>query len=124
MAGGLGTLALSANMVAIPIGIAAAAWGQWKASKLQSKVELALKDFARAEAKMRKQTTIMSAGGKRIDELRSSILNAKETINTQLSRSDVNDEWDMHQIYKLAHMLAALLEEPVLTDDQQKALQR
>ena len=123
MAGGLSTLALSANVVAIPIGIGAAAWGQWKASQLKGKVELALKDFARAEVRMREQAAVMTVGGRRIDELKESILSTGSALTGQLQVSDEDNIEDLHRVYKLAHTLAELLEQPVLTPEQQRVLQ-
>ncbi len=123
MAGGLSALALSANVVALPIGIGAAAWGQWKASQLKGKVELALKDFARAEVRMREQAAVMTVGGKRIDELEESILNARSSLTGQLQVSDEDNIEDLHRVDKLAHTLAELLEQPALTPEQQRVLQ-
>jgi len=122
MAGGISTLALSANVVAIPVGIGAAAWGQWKANQLKGKVEEALKEFARAETDMREQRVIMTAGGKRMDELKDSILNTRTALTEQLQVSDEDNIEDLHRVYKLARTLAELLEQPVLTPDQQKVL--
>ena len=123
VAAGLSRLALAGSVVAIPIGIGAAAWGQWKAQQLKGKVEVALKEFARAEVKMREQSTIMNAGKQRIDELKDSILSTRSALTEQLQMSDEGNIEDLHRVYKVAHTLAELLEEPVLTFDQQRVLQ-
>ena len=123
MAGGLATLGTAASVAAIPIGLGAAGLGQWKAHQLKGKVEEALRDFAKSEAKMRQQAAIMNAGMQRTSELRDSIQNAASALTGQLAQSDENNLEDLHQVYKLAHMLAQLLEEPVLTPEQQEVLQ-
>ncbi len=119
MAGGLATLGTAASVAAIPIGLGAAGWGQWKAHQLKGKVEEALRDFAKSEAKMRQQAAIMNAGMQRTSELRDSIQNAASALTGQLAQSDENNLEDLHQVYKLAR----LLEEPVLAPEQQEVLQ-
>ena len=51
MSGGLAALGTGASVAALPIGLGAAGWGQWKAHQLKGKVEEALREFAKAEAK-------------------------------------------------------------------------
>ncbi len=123
MAGGLATLGTAASVAAIPIGLGAAGWGQWKAHHLKGKVEDALREFARAEAKMRQQAAIMNAGMQRTSELRDSIQNTASALTGHMAQSDENNQEDLHQVYKLAYTLAQLLEEPVLTPEQQEVLQ-
>ena len=122
MAGGLATLGAAANVVAIPISLGAAGWGQWKAHQLKGKVEEALREFAKAGARMHQQAAIMSAGTQRTSELRNSIRNTASALTHQLTRSDEDNLEDLHRVYKLAHTLAQLLEEPVLTPEQQEVL--
>ncbi len=122
MAGGVAAITTAASVVAIPIGLGAAGWGQWKAHQLKGKVEEALREFARAEARMHEQGAIMNAGIKRTEELRDSIRSTAGALGGQMARSNEDNLEDLHQVYKLAHTLAQLLEEPVLTPDQQEIL--
>ena len=123
MAAGATTLFAAASVAAIPISLGAAGWGQWKAHQLKGKVEESLSEFAKAETRMHHQTAIMNAGMRRIGELRGSIRNTASALTNQLARSDEDNFEDLHRVYKLAHTLAQLLEEPVLTSEQQEVLQ-
>ena len=123
IAGGVARLALGANIVTVPIGIAAAAWGEWKAEQIKRNVELALNDFAGAEAKMHGKITVMLAAQPRIDELHTAISEAQLALERQIEQSDVANIGDAHRVYRLAKTLAVLLEEPILTPEQQRTLQ-
>lgn len=123
VAGGIARLAFAANVVAIPIGIAAATWGEWKAEQTKQKVEAKLKEFARAEAKMRRQSSVMKAGQLRITELKTGITESRIALRDLLAKSKVGKVEDAHQVYKLAVALAELLEQPVLTEAQKEVLQ-
>ena len=122
MAGGLSRLALAANIVAVPIGIAAAAWGEWKAEQTKRKVESALEEFAEAEAKIRKQIGIMQAAESWIAELGHGINEHREALKNQLLKSDDGKAEDAHKVFKIAISLAELLEQSVLTEDQREVL--
>lgn len=122
MAGGAARLALASNIVTVPIGIAAAAWGEWKAHQTKQKVEAKLEEFARAEAKMRQQSSVMKAGQLRIAELKTSITESRTALHNLLAKSEVGKVEDAHQVYKLATTLAELLEQPVLTEAQKEVL--
>ena len=123
MAGGVATMMTAANVVAAPIGIAAAAWGQWKAHQTKQKVEAAMRLFASAEQKMRQQVSVMKAGQLRMTELTGSIIQARSALSIQLGKSMVEDIETVHKVYKLAVALAELLEQPVLTEQQHRILQ-
>ena len=123
MAGGAARLAFAANVVTIPIGIAAAAWGEWKAEQTKQKVEAELKEFAKAESKMRQQSSVMKAGQLRITELKTGITESRAALRNLLAKSKVGKVEDAHQVYKLAVALAELLEQPVLTEEQKEVLQ-
>lgn len=123
MAGGLTALGAAASVAAIPISIGAAGWGQWKAHQVKEKIEKACREFAKAEARMHQQATVMNAGLHWTGELRGSIRNTASALTSQLARSDEDNLEHLHRVYKLAHALAQLLEEPVLTREQQEVLQ-
>ncbi len=110
-------------VVTIPIGIAAAAWGEWKAEQAKQKVEAKLKEFARAEAKIQQQSSVMKAGQLRITELKISITEARAALRNWLTKADTDNIEDAHKAYKLATTLAELLEQPVLTEAQKKVLE-
>ena len=124
MAGGAARLAFAANVVTVPIGIAAAAWGEWKAEQTKRKVEAKLKEFAAAEAKLRRQSSVLEAGQLRITELKTSITESREALHNLLAKSEIGKLEDAHQVYKLATTLAELLEQPVLTEGQSRMCYR
>lgn len=123
MAGGAARLAFATNIVTVPIGITAAAWGEWKAHQTKQKVEAKLKEFTRAEAKMQQQSSVMKVGQLRITELKISITESRGALCNLLAKSKVGKVEDAHQVYKLATVLAELLEQPVLTEAQKEVLQ-
>lgn len=123
IAGGIARLAFAANIVTVPISIAAAAWGEWKAEQTKRKVEAKLKEFAAAEAKLRRQSSVIKAGQLRITELKTSITESRTALHNLLAKSEVGKVEDAHQVYKLATTLAELLEQPVLTEAQKEVLQ-
>lgn len=123
IAGGLSTLALSANIVAAPVGIAAAAWGQWKAEQTKRKVEDKLQEFARAEAKLRQKISVMQSAQPRMSELATAIREQRAALQNQLRKSEVDNLKDVHAVYKLAYALAQILEQPVLNRHQKEVLQ-
>ena len=123
MAGGAARLAFAANVVTVPIGIAAALWGEWKAEQTKQKVKAKLEEFATAEAKMQRQSSVMKAGQLRITELKTSVTENREALRNLLAKSEVGKVEDAHQVYKLATTLAELLEQPVLTEAQKEVLQ-
>ena len=123
IAGGIARLAFAANIVTVPISIAAAAWGEWKAEQTKRKVETKLKEFADAEAKMRQQSSVMKAGRLRMAELKASIMESRTALRNLLAKSKVSKVEDAHQVYKLATTLAELLEQPVVTEAQKEVLQ-
>ena len=120
---GLSRLALGATVVAVPLGIAAAAWGEWKAEQTKRKVEAALLEFAKAEAKLREQNSVMCAAAPRMDELGKASRECEKALQNQLQKSDVSNVEDAYKVYSLAVALTELLEEPVLTEDQKQVLE-
>lgn len=123
VAGGLSTLALSANIVAAPIGIAAAAWGQWKAEQTKRKVADKLQEFAREAAKLRQKISVMQNAQPRMAELATAIREQRTALQNQLRKSEVDNLADVHAVYKLASALAQILEQPVLNRQQKEVLQ-
>ena len=119
---GLSRLALGANIVAVPLGIAAAAWGEWKAEQTKRKVEAALIEFAKVEAKLREQNNVMCVAVPRMDELGKATRECEKALKNQLQKSDVSNVEDAYQVYKLAVTLTKLLEQPVLEERHKEVL--
>ena len=123
MAGGLSRLILAANVVATPIAIAASVWGEWKAEQMKNNVEAKLKEFAKAEAKMRQQISVMRSAMPRMDELGKAIRESEMALKTQINKSDADNVDEAHKVYKIAIALAEVLEQPVLTEHQKEVLE-
>ena len=125
MAGGMATLAAGGQHRRSTPGNRRRRMGDnTRPASSRARSEEKLREFAQAENKLRSQTTVMNAGQKRIDELKTSIAKVRTEAENKIGAADPESVEDAHQVYKLAKTLATLMEEPVLTREQQRILQQ
>ena len=122
MAGGLATMMTAANVVMTPVAIAAAAWGQWKAHRVQQEVEKKLKEFAAFETKMRSKETLLRAALQRITENRQAIQRTANSLRTALTTANPQDQQSAYTVYLKAKALSECLDAPVLSEQQVRQL--
>ena len=118
MAGGAATLMTAANVVMVPIALAAALWNERQASKVQREVDGKLKEFADFEAKMKRKQTLANAAVKRIEEKREAIFQISRNLNDALKNSDPADQEAAYGIYLQATALSECLDSDVLSPEQ------
>lgn len=119
---GIGRLALGANIVAAPIGIAAAVWSQYSAEKDKRKVKANLAELDGYTLKLWEKAAVMQAGRLRMTEVEGAIINTRKALIQLIAKADASNVVDAHQVYKLAATLAELLEQHILTDEQREVL--
>ena len=122
MAGGLAMMMTAANVVMTPVAIAAAAWGQWKAHKVQQEVEKKLKEFAAFETKMQRKETLLKTALLRIAENRQAIQRAVGSLKTELSTAKPQNQQSAYAVYLKAKALSECLDAPVMTQSQMREL--
>ena len=122
MAGGLATIMTAANVVMTPVAIAAAAWGQWKAHKVQQEVEKKLKEFAAIETKMRSKETLLRSAQGRISENREAIRRTSASLKSSLATSSPQNGQAAYAVYLKAKALSECLGTPVLSEQQIRQL--
>lgn len=122
IAGGMASMFAAVNIVAAPIGIATAAWGQWKAHKVQQEVEGKLREFAAFETKMASKESMMLTGRKRIEENRIAISRTAATLKQSLATAKQGDESEAYAVYLKAKALSECLGATVLSEAQVRQL--
>ena len=122
MAGGIATMMTAANVVMTPVAIGAAAWGQWKAHKVQQEVEKKLKEFAVFETKMRSKETLLKAALGRINENRGSVRKTAASLKSSLATANHEDGRAAYAVYLKAKALSECLDAPVLSQQQVRQL--
>lgn len=120
---GIGRLALGANIVAAPIGVAAAVWSQYSAEKTKRVAKTKIAELDKYILKSRERAAVMQAGQWRMEELERAMINALVALYKLIAKADVGDVGDAYQVYRLAAVLGELLEQQILTDEQRGVLQ-
>lgn len=124
VAGGLATMMTAANVVMAPVAIGAAAWGQWKAHRVQKEVEVKLKEFAAFETKTRSKEILLEAGLMRIRENRKVTVATSASLKRTLSTAESDGGKSAYSVYLKAKALSECLGAQVLTPQQLRQLNR